>query len=187
MAKRIENLKLIENKRINKDFFIIELSGQGKLPEIKPGQFAQIRVDGSPETFLRRPFSIHDVDWGKNALKLLIQVAGKGTETLSKLNNGDLLNLIYPLGNSFSIPVVNEKVLLVVVPSLAIRMKAIEIARTGNPKSGYPELSDSLYHALAIVNDAIFVTNDFKHVAKVNRLGHVEKLADYQKVFERIA
>ena len=82
---------------------------------------------------------------------------------------------------------VNEKVLLVVVPSLAIRMKAIEIARTGNPKSGYPELSDSLYHALAIVNDAIFVTNDFKHVAKVNRFGHVEKLADYQKVFERIA
>ena len=82
---------------------------------------------------------------------------------------------------------VNEKVLLVVVPNLAIRMKAIEIARTGNPKSGYPELSDSLYHALAIVNDAIFVTNDFKHVAKVNRFGHVEKLADYQKVFERIA
>jgi len=82
---------------------------------------------------------------------------------------------------------VNEKVLIVVVPSLAIRMKAIEIARTGNPKSGYPELSDSLYHALAIVNDAIFVTNDFKHVAKVNRFGHVEKLADYQKVFERIA
>ena len=82
---------------------------------------------------------------------------------------------------------VNEKVLLVVVPSLAIRMKAIEIARTGNPKSGYPELTDSLYHALAIVNDAIFVTNDFKHVAKVNRFGHVEKLADYQKVFERIA
>jgi predicted nucleic acid-binding protein len=81
---------------------------------------------------------------------------------------------------------VNEKVLLIVVPSLAIRIKAIEIARTGNPKSGYPELSDSLYHALAIVNDAIFVTNDSKHVAKVNKFGHVEKLADYQKVFERI-
>jgi predicted nucleic acid-binding protein len=81
---------------------------------------------------------------------------------------------------------VNEKALLIVVPSLAIRMKAIEIARTGNSKSGYPELSDSLYHALAIVNDAIFVTNDSKHVAKVNRFGHVEKLADYQKVFERI-
>ena len=82
---------------------------------------------------------------------------------------------------------VREKALLIVVPNLAIRMKAIEIARTGNPKSGYPELSDSLYHALALANDAIFVTNDSRHVSKVNRFGHVEKLADYQKVFERIA
>ena len=32
-------------------------------------------------------------------------------------------------------------------------------------ESGYSELSDSLYYALAIVNGAIFVTNDFKHVA----------------------
>ena len=81
---------------------------------------------------------------------------------------------------------VNEKLLLIVVPNLAVRIKAIEIARTGNPQSGYPELSDSLYHALAIVNDPIFLTNDPKHVAKVNKFGHVEKLADYQKVFERI-
>ena len=32
---------------------------------------------------------------------------------------------------------VNEKALLIVVPSHAIRMKAIQIARTGNSKSGY--------------------------------------------------
>jgi len=82
---------------------------------------------------------------------------------------------------------VTEKILLIVVPSLAIRMKAIEIARTGNPKSGYPELSDSLYHALAIVNDAVFITNDSTHVAKVNKFGHVEKLANYQKILKRNA
>ena len=29
--------------------------------------------------------------------------------------------------------------------------------------------------------------NDSKHVAKVNRFGHLEKLTDYQKVFERIS
>jgi predicted nucleic acid-binding protein len=75
---------------------------------------------------------------------------------------------------------VGKKVLLIVVPSVAIRMKAIEIVRTGNPKSGYPELSDALYHALAIVNDGIFVTNDSKYVAEVKRFGSVAKLADYQ-------
>ena len=43
---------------------------------------------------------------------MLIQIVGKGTETLSKLRIGDKLNLIYPLGNSFSLPSENEKVLL---------------------------------------------------------------------------
>jgi dihydroorotate dehydrogenase electron transfer subunit len=113
MAKRIEDLKVIGNKRLNNDFFILELYGDNKLPEFKPGQFAQVRVDGSVETFLRRPISIHDVDYEKNSFKLLIQIAGDGTKTLSKLVNGDVLNLIYPLGNSFSVPHANEKVLLV--------------------------------------------------------------------------
>jgi dihydroorotate dehydrogenase electron transfer subunit len=113
MLKRIEDLKLIENKRINSDSYVIELLSKEKLPEIKPGQFAQIRVDGSPETFLRRPISIYDVDYKHNTLKLLIQIVGKGTETLSKLKKDDLLNLIFPLGNSFSDPGENEKILLV--------------------------------------------------------------------------
>lgn len=113
MAKRINDLKVIENKRLNDDFFILELAGDNNIDDFKPGQFAQVRVDGSPDTFLRRPISIHDVDYEKNTFKLLIQIAGNGTRTLSKLQNGDTLNLIYPLGNSFSLPLKNEKPLLI--------------------------------------------------------------------------
>jgi dihydroorotate dehydrogenase electron transfer subunit len=112
MAKRIEDLKVIENKRISNDFFVLELKGTNKIPDLLPGQFAQVRVDGSPDTFLRRPISIHDVDYERNTIKLLIQVAGKGTLALSKLIKGDILNLVYPLGNSFSLPDENEKILL---------------------------------------------------------------------------
>jgi dihydroorotate dehydrogenase electron transfer subunit len=113
MAKRIEDFKVIDNKRINNDFFVLELLSRVKLPELKPGQFAQVRVDGSPDTFLRRPLSIHDVDYEKNTIKFLIQIAGKGTETLSKLRKSDIINIIYPLGNSFKLPDSGEKVLLV--------------------------------------------------------------------------
>lgn len=113
MTKRIESLKIIDNKHLKKDIFILELSGNGKIPEMKPGQFAQVKVDGSPDTFLRRPVSIHDVNYGQNTFKLLIQVAGKGTETLSKLEKGNLLNIIYPLGNSFNLPDKDQKPLLV--------------------------------------------------------------------------
>jgi len=113
MSKRTEDLKVLENKRINSDSYILRLSGDLTLPEIKPGQFVQVRVDGSPETFLRRPVSVYDVDYNKNTIRLLIQIVGKGTETLSKLGTGDLLNVIYPLGNSFSNPLENEKMLLI--------------------------------------------------------------------------
>jgi dihydroorotate dehydrogenase electron transfer subunit len=112
MAKRIESLNITENKSLNKDYFVLELSGKSKIPEMKPGQFVQVKVEGSPGTFLRRPISVHDVNYGQNTLKLLIQIAGKGTETLSRLHAGDNLNIIYPLGNSFSLPIEGQNVLL---------------------------------------------------------------------------
>ena len=114
MAKRIEDFIVTGNRFINKDIFILELLSNNQLPELRPGQFVQVRIDGSPETFLRRPLSIHDADYSGNRIRLLIQLAGKGTETLSKLRVGDKLNLIYPLGNSFSMPSSeNEKILLI--------------------------------------------------------------------------
>jgi dihydroorotate dehydrogenase electron transfer subunit len=112
MAKRIDDFKIVENKRITEDLFILELSGNDLLPEFRPGQFVQVRVDGSPETFLRRPISIHDVDYNRNTFKLLIQTAGQGSLKLSYALPGDALNLIYPLGNSFSDPPAGARVLL---------------------------------------------------------------------------
>ncbi len=113
MAKRVDDFKIVDNKRITDDLFILELSGNEKLPDFKPGQFVQVRVDGSPGTFLRRPISVHDVDFKKNTFKLLIQTAGPGSIRLSQMAPGDLLNLIYPLGNSFTDPQPGERVLLV--------------------------------------------------------------------------
>jgi dihydroorotate dehydrogenase electron transfer subunit len=113
MAKSILDFQIIDNKQLNKDFFILELLSGSTLPEIFPGQFVQVRIDGSPQTFLRRPFSVHDVNYEDNSIKLLLQIAGKGTKTLSFLNKGDNLNLVFPLGNSFSLPRAGEKTLLI--------------------------------------------------------------------------
>lgn len=113
MAKRIESLKVIKNKHLTSDIFTLELLSSDNLPEIRPGQFVEVKIEGSSGTFLRRPLSVHDVDYNENTIKLLVQIAGKGTETLSKLVPGDSLNIIYPLGNFFTLPPEGKRSLLV--------------------------------------------------------------------------
>lgn len=112
MKKFIHDLKVVANKRLNSEYFRLKLTHYDLLPDILPAQFAEIRVEESPQTFLRRPISIHDVDYEKNIVSLLIRIAGKGTEKLSYLQKGDFLNLVYPLGNTFSMPE-NDNILLV--------------------------------------------------------------------------
>ncbi|MBN1115841.1 MAG: dihydroorotate dehydrogenase electron transfer subunit [Bacteroidales bacterium] len=110
--KRVEDFTIIENKRLNKEFFILKLKSAGELPVILPGQFAEVRIDDNPTTFLRRPISIYNVDYSGNTIELLIKIAGDGTKKLSELKDGGILNIVYPLGNSFSKPA-GTKVLLI--------------------------------------------------------------------------
>lgn len=104
VKKQNEKLHVVDNKTINKEFFILELKAKNGLPELLPGQFAEVLVINSPSTFLRRPLSIHDVDYKSNTIKFLIQIVGDGTFKLSNLKPGEELDVIYPLGNSYSIP-----------------------------------------------------------------------------------
>ncbi len=103
MKKTIHDLKVINNTKINDNNFLLELEAPEPLGDIFPGQFAEVLVEKSVSTFLRRPFSIHNVDHEKNTISLLIQILGKGTRVLSNLSKNEYLNLIYPLGNSFSL------------------------------------------------------------------------------------
>ena len=76
----------------------------GPLPEMNPGQFAQLRIDESKETFLRRPISLHHVDYQKNEVSFLIQKVGRGTASLWQKQPGSTLNAILPLGKGFTMP-----------------------------------------------------------------------------------
>lgn len=107
------------------DFELMETVDYGKsvwqryrssvpLPLIEAGQFVQVRVDDSPSTYLRRPISIHDVEPSKNEISLLVQKAGEGTQHIAALPVGATVNMVLPLGNSFTLPQSDrEQVLLV--------------------------------------------------------------------------
>lgn len=103
MKKFILDLVVTENLQLHANYVLIKLTDPNSpLPEMCPGQFAELRVDGSKTTFLRRPISINYVDYTRNEVWFLIQTIGEGTRALARLNPGDVLNAVMPLGNSFS-------------------------------------------------------------------------------------
>ena len=112
MTKQIIDLKLVEKQDFGRSV-LLRLRSEHDLPEIVPGQFVQVRVDGSSSTYLRRPISIHDVDVKHNEIKLLVQQVGEGTRHLAAANEGDNVNMVLPLGNGFTLPEKEEKVALV--------------------------------------------------------------------------
>lgn len=105
LKKHILDLKVVKKQVLGGNFVLIVCTDEhNALPPMMPGQFAQLRVDGSKDTYLRRPISIHDLDVSHNEISFLIQLVGDGTKALSRLEAGDNLNALLPLGNGFSMP-----------------------------------------------------------------------------------
>ncbi|MFH1857193.1 MAG: dihydroorotate dehydrogenase electron transfer subunit [Candidatus Omnitrophota bacterium] len=96
-------VKILENKKVGPDFFLLDLESEYITAIALPGQIIHIRIeskDGVP--FLRRPFSIHGIV-NENTFRVLYEVVGKGTEILSNRAKGGELDIIGPLGNGFRI------------------------------------------------------------------------------------
>lgn len=103
------------NDRLNDQNHLLKVAplNNMRLPEMHPGQFVQVRVDNAPHTFLRRPISINYADTQKNEIWLLVQAVGEGTRKICEMAVGAKLNLIFPLGNAFTIPSAPGNFLLV--------------------------------------------------------------------------
>ncbi len=110
---RIQDFELKSNRKITHDYFVLELLSTNKLPEILPGQFVQFRVDNDSNSFLRIPLSVYDVDYDNNIISLLIKEAGAGTRAMARLKEGASVNIIFPLGNTFTLAPAEERSLLV--------------------------------------------------------------------------
>lgn len=112
MMKQIADFTLVEKECFG-NAVLLRLQSEQPLPEIAPGQFVQVRVEGSPSTYLRRPISIHDVDPAQRTVSLLVQMVGEGTLHLGAASIGDAINLVLPLGHGYTLPSAQDRVLLV--------------------------------------------------------------------------
>lgn len=95
---KVGKYQIIEKQNLAKNTFSYLIDCPPMAAEAKAGQFVHIKVDGFQ---LRRPISICEV--GERTIRVVFDVRGEGTEALTRLNQGDLIDLIAPLGNGFTL------------------------------------------------------------------------------------
>ena len=92
------NAVITENTELQAGIFNLWLMAEHSLDAI-PGQFINVYLD-RPDMLLPRPISVCGVK--DNAVRLIYQIAGKGTDYLSRLKPGKLIRAVGPLGNGFN-------------------------------------------------------------------------------------
>ncbi len=90
--------KLVEKEYLKPDIVRFKVEAKKIVESAKPGNFIEIRVTETTVPFLRRPISIYNLNKDKGTLKFIFQIKGEGTKLLSKKEEGDLIDIIGPLG-----------------------------------------------------------------------------------------
>jgi dihydroorotate dehydrogenase electron transfer subunit len=98
--------KIQENKKIAKNTYEMVLLGD--CSDIKCGQFVNIKIDGF---YLRRPISVCEING--DLLTIIYKIVGKGTEEMSKMAKGTVLDLLTMLGNGYDLSLAGETPLLI--------------------------------------------------------------------------
>jgi dihydroorotate dehydrogenase electron transfer subunit len=104
---------VISKEKLSEKIFKLTLSSPHISRRVKPGNFVHIKVSPNYHPLLRRAFSVHHVDKQKRGFDILFKVVGKGTKILSEKSPGDILDLLGPVGNDFSVPKKGETAMMV--------------------------------------------------------------------------
>ncbi len=190
MSRYIEDAIIVNNRKLNDKYFVLDLRITGKIDEIKAGQFLQMQVPNGA-VLLRRPFSIHDIDKKNSILKVLIQIVGKGTKELSKTKAGETINILYPLGNGFVFDKINGRSLLIgggcgVAPLLLLARQMNELQKPMDILIGVRSKSDLIeVDEYAQLANLFITTEDGSEGTKGFVTHHevMQRLSDYEQIF----
>ncbi|MFC1871962.1 dihydroorotate dehydrogenase electron transfer subunit [Chloroflexota bacterium] len=111
ILKELERFNRPDARNISGSF-IVWLRCPEIVSEARPGQFVMVRC--GDECTLPRPFSIHQIDnEGNLAIFYAVLEKGRGTNWLSQLKAGDMVEFFGPMGNGFSINRTSRNLLLI--------------------------------------------------------------------------
>lgn len=100
---RLHMTEITAHAPAGRGYYRLLLRAPAAAREARPGQFVMLRVSGSMDPLLARPFGISGV-LSKNTIELVYRIAGRGTRMLSHEQKGVALEMLGPLGNGFPLP-----------------------------------------------------------------------------------
>ena len=98
-------LTVVANDLLARNTFRIRLDSPALARAIRPGQFVMLRLPGTMDPLLGRPFAFYDTVLNASskpcAVDIVYVVVGKVTSLLAELKPGDQIEAWGPLGNGF--------------------------------------------------------------------------------------
>ena len=183
---------ILENKRVQGDYFKLALEIPGNAPVPVPGQFYNIRCSEGTDPLLRRPLSVHRIVEGKGSLhvEILYRVIGKGTQWISNREEGQTLDTLGPLGNGFILdPGVNYVVLVAGGIGIAPLYALGDLVRRAIPEAtisivlGVRNRAENFYEEECRGLGEVFVaTDDGSHGFKGTAVGLLTHMLDENRI-----
>jgi dihydroorotate dehydrogenase electron transfer subunit len=97
---------VIANARLSRDYSVLSLAAPEVGRRTQPGQFVMVKPAGVTDPLLRRPFSVFEVlrnaDGEVTGVSILNKRAGRSTNKLYELEEGDVVSCLGPLGVPFA-------------------------------------------------------------------------------------
>ncbi len=156
MSKAVKkNVAIQKVEQLSSDIFSMYLVDASIANQAKAGQFISLySQDGS--NLLPRPISICEIDQEEGTIRLVFRVVGKGTKEFSKLQAGDTIAAMGPLGNGFTLE--GQKAILIGggigIPPM------LELAKQLHAKGVEVQ-------AVLGYRDALFLNDEFEQYGKV--------------------
>ena len=104
---RQEKMTVVSQKQIATNIFELTLRGE-LVQDMMPGQFVHVKVSDSLEPLLRRPISIANIDKDNKEFTMIYRAEGRGTKVLSTNREGQVVDVLGPIGNGFPVEAVQE-------------------------------------------------------------------------------
>ncbi len=102
---------MVEQRQIAADIYSLWIRTERIAEEAGPGQFLSL-YSKDDSRMLPRPISICEIDREGKRIRMVYRVAGKGTEEFSRLQAGDHIEVLGPLGNGFPLNTGKKKAVL---------------------------------------------------------------------------